>query len=89
MGITKKELTKIEKNIPNMKVKDMYNLVYDYQKEGKMGIIRFPKWLRDLHRKITGDYKSSEIIIKSQLIDILNNKHLYYCETKLSSLSSP
>lgn len=77
-----------QRSIEHMKVKDMYNLVFNYNKEGNTGRIRFPKWLRDLHRKITKDYDSSELIITSQLIDILNHKSLEYCDKKILSINS-
>lgn len=69
-----------ECNLRTMKVKEFYDLVLQYHKEGKSGKIRFPIWLRDLHRRLTGDYNSSKIIITNQLIDILNNPSLEYCD---------
>lgn len=77
-----------QRNLEYMKVSEFYDLCFVYNKEGKMGGIRFPKWLRDLHRRITGDYNSCEKIITSQLIDVLNHKSLEFCDRRILEINS-
>lgn len=85
---TKKTLQECEKDLRNVTVADFYWICFEYQREGRMGRIRFPKRIRDLHRNLTGDYDSCKIIITSQLIDIINNTHLQYCDKKITELNS-
>ena len=74
-----KQIEDCEKNLDKVSVKDFHELCWEHHKEGRTGRIRFPKRLRDLHRKLTKNYSSDERIITSQLIDIMNNGHLEYC----------
>lgn len=82
-----KTLQECEKDLLNVTVKDFYWICFEYQREGRMGIIRFPKRIRDLYRELTGDYGSNKAIITSQLVDIINNRHLQYCDKKIVECS--
>ena len=75
-------LKKCEKDIFNIKLSEMYKLVFYYHKEGRLGMLRFPKRLRDLYSKATGNF-GSKGLINSKLIDILNNSTLEYSDIKL------
>lgn len=84
-----KTIQECEENLENISVRDFYFLCEELHKEGKTGRIRFPKRLRDLHRKLTNNYKSDEEIITGQLIDIINNKHLQYSERLILEINTP
>lgn len=78
-----KSITECEKDITDVTMRDMYNLTIEFSKEGKMGIIRFPKRLRDLYQSCVGDFISDKKTITSILINIMNDNHLNYSEAKL------
>lgn len=82
-----KTIKECKMDLRQVSVGDFYLLCQEKHIEGKTGRIRFPKELRDLHRLLTGDYKSSKLTITSQLIDILNKKSLEYCDKKILEIN--
>ena len=66
-------------------VSELYNILFDYQRESRLGIIRFPKRIRNLYRKVYWKFGESKGEITSKMIDILHNKDLNYCHKKISN----
>lgn len=75
-------------NLEDVSVKDFYMLCWEHHNEGRMGRIRFPKALRDLHRELTNDFLSEKHIIISQLQRILNTDSLNYCDDKILEIKT-
>ena len=83
-----KTIQECEKDLEKVTMSDLHNIIFEYQREGRMGIIRFPKRIRDLYRHLTFDFVRSKGEITSNMVDILNNTSLRYCDKKVMEINS-
>jgi len=86
MSEEEKKMTPLycERNLEKVTMADLYGIIFKYSRVGRMGIVRFPKRIRDLYRKLTFKFAESKLEITSDMVTILNNKHLEYCNIKFN-----